>query len=79
MRPKPPKRYVSDLSASEKVLIALVRAAEIFKRTHTTILSSEREWRVSTTIIMNSHWSLHRAQGPEMVLPSSVSGIYERK
>ena len=37
MRPKPPKRYVSDLSAGEKVLIALVRAAEIFKRTHTTI------------------------------------------
>jgi len=37
MRPKPPKRYVSDLTGSEKVLIALVRAAEIFKRTHTTI------------------------------------------
>ncbi|MBP1739008.1 MAG: hypothetical protein H6Q48_1301 [Deltaproteobacteria bacterium] len=31
------RRYVSDLSTSEKVLIALVRAAEIFKRTHTTI------------------------------------------
>ena len=31
------RRYVSDLSTSEKVLIALVRAAEIFKRTHTTV------------------------------------------
>jgi hypothetical protein len=31
------RRYVSDLSNSEKVLMALVRAAEIFKRTHTTI------------------------------------------
>lgn len=37
MRPKPPKRYVSDLSANEKVLMALVRAAENFKRTHTAI------------------------------------------
>jgi MarR family 2-MHQ and catechol resistance regulon transcriptional repressor len=31
------RRYVSDLSTSEEVLMALVRAAEIFKRTHTTI------------------------------------------
>jgi MarR family 2-MHQ and catechol resistance regulon transcriptional repressor len=31
------KRYVSDLSVNEKVLIAMVRAAEIFKRTHTAI------------------------------------------
>ena len=37
MRPKHPKRYVSDLSANEKVLMAIVRAAENFKRTHTTI------------------------------------------
>jgi len=32
-----PKRYVSDLSANEKVLMAIVRAAEIFKRTHAAI------------------------------------------
>jgi DNA-binding MarR family transcriptional regulator len=31
------KRYVSDLSADEKVLMAIVRAAENFKRTHATI------------------------------------------
>jgi DNA-binding MarR family transcriptional regulator len=31
------KRYVSDLSTNEKVLIAMVRAAEIFKRTHSAI------------------------------------------
>lgn len=31
------KRYVSDLSTNEKVLMAIVRAAEIFKRTHTAI------------------------------------------
>ncbi len=31
------KRYVSDLSANEKVLMAIVRAAENFKRTHTAI------------------------------------------
>jgi DNA-binding MarR family transcriptional regulator len=31
------KRYVSDLSANEKVLMAIVRAAENFKRTHSTI------------------------------------------
>jgi DNA-binding MarR family transcriptional regulator len=31
------KRYVSDLSANEKVLMAIVRAAENFKRTHATI------------------------------------------
>ena len=31
------KRYVSDLSSNEKVLMAMVRAAEIFKRTHTAI------------------------------------------
>ncbi len=31
------KRYVSDLSTNEKVLMAMVRAAEIFKRTHSTI------------------------------------------
>jgi len=37
MRPKHPKRYVSDLSVNEKVLMALVRAAENFKRTHTSI------------------------------------------
>ena len=37
MRPKHSKRYVSDLSANEKVLMAIVRAAENFKRTHTTI------------------------------------------
>jgi DNA-binding MarR family transcriptional regulator len=37
MRPKHPKRYVSDLSANEKVLMAIVRAAENFKRTHATI------------------------------------------
>lgn len=37
MRPKHMKRYVSDLSANEKVLMAIVRAAENFKRTHTTI------------------------------------------
>jgi len=37
MRPKHLKRYVSDLSANEKVLMAIVRAAENFKRTHTTI------------------------------------------
>ena len=37
MRPKNPKRYVSDLSVNEKVLMALVRAAENFKRTHTSI------------------------------------------
>jgi DNA-binding MarR family transcriptional regulator len=30
-------RYVSDLSINEKVLIAVVRAAEIFKRTHSAI------------------------------------------
>ena len=37
MKPKHPKRYVSDLSANEKVLMAIVRAAENFKRTHTAI------------------------------------------
>jgi DNA-binding MarR family transcriptional regulator len=37
MRPKHPKRYVSDLSTNEKVLMAIVRAAENFKRTHTTV------------------------------------------
>jgi MarR family 2-MHQ and catechol resistance regulon transcriptional repressor len=31
------ERYVSDLSTSEKVLMAMVRAAEIFKRTHSAI------------------------------------------
>ena len=31
------QRYVSDLSTNEKVLMAMVRAAEIFKRTHTAI------------------------------------------
>jgi len=31
------KRYVSDLSTNEKVLIAIVRTAEIFKRTHSAI------------------------------------------
>ena len=31
------KRYVSDLSTNEKVLMAVVRAAEIFKRTHSAI------------------------------------------
>ena len=31
------ERYVSDLSTNEKVLMAMVRAAEIFKRTHSTI------------------------------------------
>jgi DNA-binding MarR family transcriptional regulator len=31
------KRYVSDLNANEKVLMAIVRAAENFKRTHATI------------------------------------------
>lgn len=30
-------RYVSDLSTDEKVLMAMVRAAEIFKRTHSAI------------------------------------------
>jgi DNA-binding MarR family transcriptional regulator len=37
MRPKHMKRYVSDLSTNEKVLMVIVRAAENFKRTHTTI------------------------------------------
>ena len=37
MTPKHPKRYVSDLSANEKMLMAIVRAAENFKRTHTAI------------------------------------------
>lgn len=37
MQPKHMKRYVSDLSINEKVLMAIVRAAENFKRTHTTI------------------------------------------
>lgn len=37
MKPKHPKRYVSDLSANEKVVMAIVRAAENFKRTHTAI------------------------------------------
>jgi DNA-binding MarR family transcriptional regulator len=37
MRPKHMKRYVSDLSTDEKVLMVIVRAAENFKRTHTTI------------------------------------------
>lgn len=37
MRPKRPKRYVSDLTVNEKVLMALVRAAENFKRTHASI------------------------------------------
>lgn len=31
------QRYVSDLSTNEKVLMAVVRAAEIFKRTHSAI------------------------------------------
>ena len=31
------QRYVSDLSTNEKVLMAVVRAAEIFKRTHSVI------------------------------------------
>jgi hypothetical protein len=37
MRPKHSKRYVSDLSANEKVLMAIVRAAENFKRTHAAV------------------------------------------
>jgi DNA-binding MarR family transcriptional regulator len=37
MAPKHTKTYVSDLSVNEKVLIAIVRAAENFKRTHATI------------------------------------------
>jgi DNA-binding MarR family transcriptional regulator len=44
MRPKHSKRYVSDLSANEKVLMAIVRAAENFKRTHTAIF---RKWGLS--------------------------------
>ena len=31
------QRYVSDLSTNEKVLMSVVRAAEIFKRTHSSI------------------------------------------
>ena len=31
------ERYVSDLSPGEKLLMAMVRAAEIFKRTHSAI------------------------------------------
>ncbi len=31
------QRYVSDLSTNEKLLMAVVRAAEIFKRTHSAI------------------------------------------
>jgi DNA-binding MarR family transcriptional regulator len=31
------RSYVSDLSINEKVLIAMVRAAELFKRSHTAI------------------------------------------
>jgi len=31
------KRYVSDLSTNERVLMAVVRAAETFKRTHSAI------------------------------------------
>lgn len=31
------RRYVSDLSTNEKVLMAMVRAAEVFKRSHTAI------------------------------------------
>lgn len=31
------KRYVSDLNTNEKVLMAMVRAAEIFKRTHSAV------------------------------------------
>ena len=31
------ERYVSDLSTNEKLLMAMVRAAEIFKRTHSAI------------------------------------------
>jgi len=30
-------RYVSDLNTNEKVLMGIVRAAEIFKRTHSSI------------------------------------------
>jgi DNA-binding MarR family transcriptional regulator len=37
MAPKHKEIYVSDLSVNEKVLIAIVRAAENFKRTHATI------------------------------------------
>ena len=37
MKPRHAKRYVSDLSANEKVLMAIVRAAENFKRTHTAV------------------------------------------
>jgi len=37
MRPTRIKSYVSDLSANEKVLMAIVRAAENFKRTHAAI------------------------------------------
>ena len=37
MRPMHSKRYVSDLSANEKVLMAIVRAAENFKRTHAAV------------------------------------------
>jgi DNA-binding MarR family transcriptional regulator len=37
MRSKHSKRYVSDLSANEKVLMAIVRAAENFKRTHSAV------------------------------------------
>jgi len=35
--PKHSRRYVSDLSANEKVLMAIVRAAENFKRTHAAV------------------------------------------
>jgi hypothetical protein len=37
MAPKHSKRYVSDLSVNEKVLMAIVRTAETFKRTHAAI------------------------------------------
>jgi hypothetical protein len=37
MCPVNARSYVSDLSINEKVLIAMVRAAELFKRSHTAI------------------------------------------
>jgi DNA-binding MarR family transcriptional regulator len=37
MIPKYPEIYLSDLSVNEKVLMAVVRAAENFKRTHAAI------------------------------------------
>jgi DNA-binding MarR family transcriptional regulator len=84
MRPKHKKRYVSDLSANEKVLIAIVRAAEDFKRTHAAIF---RKYGLSfpqynvLRVLDASHdgWNRISDIGRIMLVPgANMTGIAKR-